>query len=152
MQSSTNNNIIEELLRVWGRIQKNFILWWFYWWKIKSIENYKEFVEEFKGLDLPTNILINEKSLVNLGVFERVHEFFKWLIETLIIFKFSSLSPSVMCWHGLYIIDGVILFSDFKPKYVEEILSFSTFPLILSLSLSLSLYNNNNHQCSLFIF
>jgi hypothetical protein len=34
-------------------------------------------VEEFKGLDLPTDILINEKSLVNLGVFERVHEFFK---------------------------------------------------------------------------
>jgi len=135
MQSSTNNNIIEELLRVWGRIQEIFILWWFCWWKIKSVENYKEFVEEFKGLDLPTDILINEKSLVNLGVFERVHEFFKWLIETLIIFKFSSLSPSVMCWHGLLSMESFYLVI-LNPYMSRKSLAF---PHFLSLSLSLSL-------------
>jgi len=70
-----DNNIIRELQRVWEEF-KNFYSLMVLPMEIKLLNNYREFFEEFRGLDSLTNILIDEKSLVDLKVSKRVYNFF----------------------------------------------------------------------------
>jgi len=70
-----DNNIIRELQRVWEEF-KNFYSLMVLPMEIKLLNNYREFFEEFRGLDSLTDILIDEKSLVDLKVSKRVYKFF----------------------------------------------------------------------------